>query len=67
MTWNEKEEMKERLMENLAGHMIRRGTIKSDRERSNPYCCVRMVKLNWMGCDFLITEVDGMTCRIEKE
>lgn len=67
MTWNEREEMRDRLMENLAGHMIRRGEIISDRERSNYYCCIRMVELNWMGQAFLITQVDGMTCRIEKE
>ena len=67
MTWNEKEEMKDRLRENLAEYMLRRGEVRSDRERSNPYVCVRMIELDWMGQPFLITQVDGMTCRIEKE
>ncbi len=67
MNWNEKEEMLDRLMENLAGHMIRRGTIISDRERSNPYCCIRIINLVFRGKDFMITKVDGKTCRIDKE
>lgn len=67
MTWNEKEEMLDRLRENLARYMIKRGTIVSDRERSNYYCCIRMIELTWRGESFLITKVDGMTCRIEKQ
>ena len=67
MTWNEREEMRDRLMENLARFMIMHGTVKSDRERSNYYCSIRMIELTWRGQDFLITQVDGMTCRIDKE
>ena len=42
MTWNEREEMRDRLMENLARFMIMHGTVKSDRERSNYYCSIRI-------------------------
>ena len=67
MTWNEREEIRDRLMENLARFMIMHGTIKRDREQSNPYTCVRMIELTWRGTDYLITQVDGMTCRIDKD
>lgn len=67
MNWNEREAIRERLMENLASFMISHGTIKSDRERANPYTCIRMVELTWRGKEYLITQVDGMTCRIEQE
>lgn len=67
MTWNEKEQMLDALRENIADFMISHGDIKSDRERSNYYCCIRMIELTWRGIDFLITQVDGMTCRIEKQ
>ena len=66
MTWNERDTIRRNLLENLASHMIRHGEIISDRERSNYYCCIRMVELKWRGIDFLITEVDGETCLIEK-
>lgn len=67
MNWNEREAIRERLMENLARHMISHGIIKSDRERANPYTCVRMIELVWQGIPFTITQVDGMTCLIERE
>ena len=66
MTWNERENMKDRLKENLANHIIRRGEVISDRERSNPYVGIRIVIVNWMGYEFMIQQVDGMTCLIEK-
>lgn len=66
MTWNEKEEIRDRLRGNIADFMIRHGDIISDREKSNYYCCIRMVELDWRGIRFLITEVDGLTCRIER-
>ena len=67
MTWNEREEIRDRLMGNLADFMIRHGDVISDRERSNYYCSIRMVELTWRGIRFLITEVDGLTCRIDKQ
>ena len=66
MNWNEKEAMKDALLENLARFMIRRGVIKSDREKSNYYCCVRIVTLDFRGVPFVITQVDGKTCRIDR-
>jgi len=66
MNWNEKANAKQRLMENLAAYMIQKGTIKSDRSRSNAYAYMRIVELSFRGESFTITQVDGMTCRIEK-
>lgn len=67
MNWNEREAIRERLMVNLTRFMIAYGEVKNDRVRSNPYTCVEMVELTWRGHDFLITIVDGMTCRIDKQ
>ena len=67
MNWCEKEAMKDALLENLAAYMIRRGDVTSDRERSNYYCSIRMVELTFRGSQFLITQVDGKTCRIDIE
>ncbi len=66
MNWNEWDRIRTRLLAGLADHMIRRGEVVEDRSRSNYYCCIRMVELIWMGTRFLITEVDGEICRIEK-
>ena len=67
MNWNEKEAIKDKLRNNLADFMIRHGEVHSDREKSNYYCSIRMVELTFHGERFLITEVDGLTCRIEKQ
>ena len=67
MTWNEKEQMLDRLRENIADYMIEHGTIKRDRKRSNYYCCIRMIEVTFRGIDFNITQVDGMTCRIDRD
>lgn len=58
--------MNDRLLENLARWMISHGTIISDRERSNYYTAVRIIILNWGGNEYTIVQVDGMTCRIDK-
>lgn len=57
----------DRLMENLASWMISHGIIHSDRERSKYYTGVRMVDVTWRGQRYTIVQVDGMTCRIDKE
>ncbi len=67
MTWNERDKIRRNLLENLADYMIRHGEIIRDREKSNYYCCIRMVELTWRGTHFLITEVDGETCLIERK
>ncbi len=59
--------MNERLLENLADWMLTHGTVLSDRERSNEYCGVRIAKVLWRGQKYTIIQVDGMTCRIEKD
>ena len=66
MNWNDRMNAKQRLMDNLAKHMLRKGTIRSDRSRSNYYASMRIVELSWRGYDFTITQVDGMTCLIQK-
>lgn len=58
--------MNEQLLENLADWMLSHGTITSDRERSNEYTGVRIVTLDWRGGSYTIIQVDGMTCRIER-
>lgn len=58
--------MNERLLENLADWMLTHGTVLSDRERSNEYCGVRIAKVLWQGGEYTIIQVDGMTCRIER-
>ena len=67
MNWNERFKVKQNLMEHLADLMIRRGQIKRDNTRSNPYTCVRIVELTWMNQPFTIVEVDGEVCRIDRE
>lgn len=67
MNWNEKEAIRNNLLQNLADFMILHGEVKSDRQRSNYYCCVRIIELTWRGIPFTITEVDGMICRIDRE
>ena len=66
MNWNEREKILDRLKENIADYMIRHGKVNRDRERSNYYCSARMIELTWRGQNFIITQVDGLTCRIEK-
>lgn len=66
MNWNDRFEAKQRLMENLADYMVRHGDIRRDDERSNEYTCVRIIELKWRGKEFMITQVDGMTCRIDR-
>lgn len=58
--------MNERLLENLADWMEAHGTILSDRQQSNAYVGIRIVKVSWHGGTYRIIQVDGMTCRIEK-
>ena len=66
MNWNDRFEAKRRLMENLADYMVKHGEIRRDDERSNEYTCVRIIELKWRGKEFMITQVDGMTCRIDR-
>jgi len=66
MNWNEKRNMKQKLMENLAAYMLKNGRIKSDQSRSNQYAYMRIVELTFRGIDFIITQVDGMTCLIDR-
>ncbi len=62
----DKMERESRLMSNLADWMERRGTVLSDRQRSNAYTGVRILEVRWCGSDWRIVEVDGMTCQIER-
>ena len=62
----ERMEQEARLLGNLAGWMEAHGQVLSDRQRSNAYAGVRIVEVAWLGRRYTITEVDGMTCRIER-
>lgn len=66
MNWNEMEEKRQRLLSEKAEELMRDGKIISDRERANPYTCIRITELEWHGHGLRIIWVDGMTCRIEK-
>ena len=58
--------MNDQLLANLADWMLSHGEVLSDRQRSNEYCGVRIAKVRWRGQEYTIIEVDGMTCRIER-
>ena len=66
MNWNERQEIKQRLMTKIANRMIQNGRINSDETHNSPMACAREVKLTWMGVPFEIIEVDGLVCRIDK-
>ena len=67
MNYADKMEMESRLMGRLADWMEKHGEVISDRQRSNAYTGVRILEVRWRRQKYCITEVDGMTCRIEKE
>ena len=54
------------LLEGLAHWLITSGTILSDESRSNEYTGVRIVMVRWQNKNYSITQVDGMTCRIDQ-
>lgn len=62
----DKMERESRLMSNIADWMEKHGDVLSDRQRSNAYTGVRILEVRWRGSDWLIVEVDGMTCQIER-
>ena len=59
-------EAEDRLKCNLADWMEKHGEVITDRQRSNYYACVRIREIRWRGSLYQITDVDGMTCRIER-
>ena len=63
----DKMEMESRLMGRIADWMQAHGTTLSDRQRSNAYTGVRIREIAWRGNTYCITDVDGMTCRIERQ
>lgn len=67
MNYADKMEMEARLMRNLADWMESHGTVITDRRRSNAYTSVRIREIGWRGNTYQITEVDGMTCQIERQ
>lgn len=66
MNWNERQEIKQRLMTKIADRMLRNGTISSDETHENPMTCARAVRLTWREIPFEIIEIDGMVCRISR-
>ena len=67
MNYAEKMEMECRILGNIARWMERRGKVLSDRQQSNTFCGIRILEILWRGSTFTITEVDGMTCLIERQ
>ena len=66
MNYAEKMETESRILGNVARWMERRGKVLTDRKQSNAYCGIRVLEALWKGIAFTITEVDGMTCQIER-
>ena len=67
MNYADKMEREARLMSNLADWMETHGRVLSDRQRSNAYTGVRIREIAWRGNTYRIVDVDGMTCRIERQ
>ena len=67
MNYAEKMEMECRILGNIARWMERRGEVLTDRRHSNAFYGLRILEVLWKGITFTITEVDGMTCQIERQ
>lgn len=66
MNYADKMEREARLMTNLADWIGKHGTVISDRQRSNAYCGVRIMEIDWRGKRYEVVDVDGMTCQISR-
>lgn len=62
----EKMERENRLKTNLSRWMEQHGTVLFDRSQRNAYVDLRIVEVLWRNVTWRLTEVDGMTCRIER-
>ena len=67
MNYAEKMEMECRLLGNLADWMVKHGKVIKERAQSNAYCGIRFLEILYRGNRYEITEVDGMTCQIERQ
>ena len=67
MNYAEKMEMECRILGNVARWMERRGEVLSDRQQNNAFCGIRILEILWRGARYTITEVDGLTCLIERQ
>ncbi len=67
MNYADKMEMESRLMKNIAEWMETHGEIITDRQRSNFYTSVRIREIRWRGNTYQIVDIDGMTCKIERQ
>ena len=56
----------EGLLNSLADWLLTNGVVISDEERSNEYVGVRTITVCWRNKNYLIVQVDGMTCKVEK-
>ena len=63
----DKMERESRLLANLVKWMESPGEVLSDRSRSNYYTGVRIRTIRWRGRVYTAVDVDGMTCRLERE
>ncbi len=67
MNYADKMEMESRLMKNITKWMETHGEVLTDRQRSNFYTSVRIREIRWRGNIYQIIDVDGMTCKIERQ
>ena len=63
----DKMERESRLLANLVSWMESHGEVLCDRSRSNYYTGVRIRTIRWRGRVYTVVDVDGMTCRLERE
>ena len=67
MNYADKTERESLLLTNLVSWMESHGEVLSDRSRSNYYAGVRIRTIRWRGRVYTAIDVDGMTCRLERD
>ena len=67
MSFADKMARESRLLTNLVNWMESHGEVLSEQIRSNHYVGVRIRTIRWHGRVYTAVDVDGMTCRLERE
>lgn len=62
----DKMERESRLLTTLVSWMETHGEVISDRSQSNSYVGVRIRTIKWHGRLYTAVDIDGMTCRLER-
>ena len=67
MGFTEKMARESRLLTNLVNWMESHGEVLSEQIRFNHYVGVRIRTIRWHDRVYTAVDVDGMTCRLERE